>query len=262
MSWREDSQLAHDQLGLREGETRTQRATLEEAEREVDVLLAASEALTAWDSFEYGVERLLRGLAEALGLTAAALWLPQDDALVARASWSADAIDRAAVEGLLRDVRLQRGIGVAGCAWERREPVDRARANVDIPQALRAPDGLRDALGLPVLAGEEVLWVVELYSVAPADFSPRLMHVLSAVGRLLGAFLARRRGEVELSPLTGRELDVLTLAAEGLTGRKIAEQLSISSATVKTHLEHVYRKLGVSDRTAAVAHALRAGFIA
>jgi DNA-binding CsgD family transcriptional regulator len=189
--------------------------------------------------------------------------LPQDDALVARASWSADAIDHAAVEGLLRDVRLQRGIGLAGCAWARREPVDRARANNDtrLPQASRAPDGLRDALGLPVLAGEEVLWVVELYSLAPADFSPRLMRVLTAVGRLLGAFLARRRGEVELSPLTGRELDVLTLAAEGLTGRKIAEQLSISSATVKTHLEHVYRKLEVSDRTAAVAHALRAGFI-
>lgn len=104
--------------------------------------------------------------------------------------------------------------------------------------------------------------MIELYAAAPAAYGARLMHVLSAVGRLLGAFFARRRGEFDLSPLTGRELDVLTLAAEGRTGREIGEQLSISSAPVKTHLEHIYRKLGVSDRTAAVAHALRAGFIA
>jgi DNA-binding CsgD family transcriptional regulator len=61
--------------------------------------------------------------------------------------------------------------------------------------------------------------------------------------------------------LTPRELEILTLAGQSLSVRTIAESLTISPATVKTHLEHIYRKLDVHDRTAAVVHALRAGFI-
>jgi DNA-binding CsgD family transcriptional regulator len=61
--------------------------------------------------------------------------------------------------------------------------------------------------------------------------------------------------------LTPREVEILTLAGESLSVQTIAESLTISAATVKTHLEHIYRKLGVHDRTAAVVHALRAGII-
>ncbi|HWW90395.1 MAG TPA: LuxR C-terminal-related transcriptional regulator [Solirubrobacteraceae bacterium] len=61
--------------------------------------------------------------------------------------------------------------------------------------------------------------------------------------------------------LTPREVEILTLAGQSLSVRTIAESLTISPATVKTHLEHIYRKLDVHDRTAAVVHALRAGFI-
>lgn len=57
--------------------------------------------------------------------------------------------------------------------------------------------------------------------------------------------------------LTGRELEILQLLAFGHTNRDIAEKLFISPDTVKTHLEHIYQKLGASDRTAAVAEALR-----
>jgi DNA-binding NarL/FixJ family response regulator len=61
--------------------------------------------------------------------------------------------------------------------------------------------------------------------------------------------------------LTPREVQILTLAGQGLSVQTIAERLTISPATVKTHLEHIYRKLDVHDRTAAVVRALRAGFI-
>ena len=87
------------------------------------------------------------------------------------------------------------------------------------------------------------------------------MQVLTHAGAGCGALFARRRGELGLTPLSLREVEVLTLAARGLSVRGIAETLTISPATVKTHLEHIYRKLGVRDRTAAVANALRAGFI-
>jgi DNA-binding NarL/FixJ family response regulator len=57
--------------------------------------------------------------------------------------------------------------------------------------------------------------------------------------------------------LTAREIEVLQLLAFGHTNRDIAGRLFISPDTVKTHLEHIFEKLGASDRTAAVAEALR-----
>jgi DNA-binding NarL/FixJ family response regulator len=57
--------------------------------------------------------------------------------------------------------------------------------------------------------------------------------------------------------LTAREVEVLQLLAFGHTNKDIAERLFISPDTVKTHLEHIFEKLGTSDRTAAVAEALR-----
>lgn len=56
--------------------------------------------------------------------------------------------------------------------------------------------------------------------------------------------------------LSAREIDVLRLVAEGHSNREIGRQLHISEATVKTHLIHMYGKLGVNDRTAAVTVAL------
>jgi DNA-binding NarL/FixJ family response regulator len=56
--------------------------------------------------------------------------------------------------------------------------------------------------------------------------------------------------------LTGREIEVLRLAARGLSNSQIARELFVSATTVKAHLAHIYRKLSVSDRTAAVTTAL------
>ncbi|MCF3965011.1 response regulator transcription factor [Streptomyces fuscigenes] len=54
-------------------------------------------------------------------------------------------------------------------------------------------------------------------------------------------------------PLSAREREVLALVARGTSNREIAKELFISEATVKTHLTHLYAKLGVKDRAAAVA---------
>jgi DNA-binding CsgD family transcriptional regulator len=61
--------------------------------------------------------------------------------------------------------------------------------------------------------------------------------------------------------VTPRETEVLLLASHGLTYAEMAEQLAVSPTTVKTHLENIYPKLGVSDKAAAVAAALRHGLI-
>ena len=70
----------------------------------------------------------------------------------------------------------------------------------------------------------------------------------------------RLRAPQEQTP-TERELEVLTLVARGLTNRAIGRQLALSEATVKTHLVHVFSKLGVADRTAAVTVAYERGLI-
>lgn len=102
--------------------------------------------------------------------------------------------------------------------------------------------------------------------------------------RLIDAIRAAAQGETVLAPevasrlfantrgagtsgehpgvqLTSRELEVLRLAAEGRGNGEIGRQLHIGATTVKTHLLRAYEKLGVSDRTAAVAHAIRRGMI-
>jgi DNA-binding NarL/FixJ family response regulator len=61
--------------------------------------------------------------------------------------------------------------------------------------------------------------------------------------------------------LTARETDVLRHIAEGNRNRDIAERLFISEETVKVHVKHIMEKLGASDRTEAVAIAVRRGII-
>jgi len=61
--------------------------------------------------------------------------------------------------------------------------------------------------------------------------------------------------------LTRREREILTLAAEGRSAPEIARLLFLSPATIKTHLSNIYDKLGVKDRAAAVAKALREGVL-
>jgi DNA-binding CsgD family transcriptional regulator len=61
--------------------------------------------------------------------------------------------------------------------------------------------------------------------------------------------------------ITSRQVEVLSLASHGLTSIEIAEQIGVSATTVKTHFDNIFSRLGVSDRCAAVANALRHGLI-
>ena len=232
-------------------------------ERELAVQLAVSSALAEWEAFRPGAERLLRELAEALGLEAAALWLPRGDVLAARVVWSGPTVDGRALERFLGQHRLPRGVGLAGRAWERREPVTPSRSGTDdafLGRQAAALDGICSALAIPTVSDGEVSAVIVLYSADPLEHDEHLMRAFTSAGRQLGTFLARRPGMLT-TPLTVRELEVLTLAAQGLTGPEIAARLLLSAATVKTHLENLYAKIGVSSRVAAVAFALREGLI-
>lgn len=100
-----------------------------------------------------------------------------------------------------------------------------------------------------------------LKNMPPRDLAEAIRHVHAGNKRIppqVAAKLAEHLGE---EPLTPRELDVLQHLAGGNRNRDIARQLFISEETVKVHIKHIMEKLAASDRTQAVAIALRRGII-
>jgi DNA-binding NarL/FixJ family response regulator len=69
--------------------------------------------------------------------------------------------------------------------------------------------------------------------------------------------VARKLKQANTHELSLREIEVLNYAAQGKANKEIAASLHISEATVKTHLIHIFAKLGVTDRTAAVVEAIK-----
>jgi two-component system, NarL family, nitrate/nitrite response regulator NarL len=156
--------------------------------------------------------------------------------------------------------------------------VDRALAGVTAEQVLNAVgrDGLRTRVVL--IAAEPnpdvVYSAIENgaagYLTRAAD-AREVCDALTAVARgktVLAAELhagvfdeIRLRAFRERPLLSAREREILKLIAEGMSAPRIGARLHLSPATVKTHLQHIYEKLGVSERAAAVAAAMRRGLL-
>ncbi|MEU6656183.1 response regulator transcription factor [Streptomyces sp. NPDC046900] len=96
----------------------------------------------------------------------------------------------------------------------------------------------------------------ELFTAVRAAAEGRTVLSPAVASRLVSA--VRAPGN---EPLSVREREVLALVAKGMSNREIARVLFISEATVKTHLTHLYAKLGVKDRAAAVAVAYDRGIL-
>ena len=79
--------------------------------------------------------------------------------------------------------------------------------------------------------------------------------------RVTGALATPRLSTDVGVPLTQRESEVLRQLADGLTNKDIAQELHISYETVKEHVQHILRKVGVSDRTQAAVWAVRKGLV-
>ena len=97
----------------------------------------------------------------------------------------------------------------------------------------------------------------ELFRAVRAAARGEAVLAPSVASRLMGQL----RSPAPKEPLSQRELEVIRLIAQGRTNREAAAQLFISEVTVKTHLLHIYAKLGVNDRAAAVATAFERGLL-
>lgn len=177
--------------------------------------------------------------------------------VVGEAGGGAEAVSLA--ESLSPDVVLMdlRMPGVDGVAAIREIVKRRLRARVLV---LTTYDTDRE-----VLSAIEAGATGYLLKDAPRD---ELVRAVEATARgqaflsaSVGALLMERVRSPEPEALTDRELEVLRLVASGATNKDIAERMFLSEATVKTHLLHVYAKLGVNDRAAAVAAAYERGLL-
>ena len=106
--------------------------------------------------------------------------------------------------------------------------------------------------------GREVIQAIRSVHAGEAVLHPAVAaRLLSRAGRL-----SPRHAPVDSEePLTGREPEVLQLAAKGHSNKEIAKELVLSVPTVKAHLVNIFNKLGVGSRTEAVLHGLRMGWL-
>ncbi len=192
-------------------------------------------------------------------------------------------------EGLRMFLSIDPELTVVGEAANGEEAVSLARQ-------LRPNVILMDLL-MPEMDGIEAITVIRqempqteviaLTSVLESETVVRALQA-GAMGYLLkntkapelrNAIKAAAAGQVQLSPqasayllhkvqsprvevaLTGRETEVLRLLAQGQSNKEIARNLQIGEDTVKTHLGHIFTKLGVQSRTQAVLSAMRLGLI-
>jgi PAS domain S-box-containing protein len=234
-------------------------------ERDLQAHYAVTQTLREWESFDEGVVVLLRRLGTALDTTCAGLWTldPSGEHLVCRAFWTVPERNLLEFTAAARTRRFRRGESVIGGVWERAEPVgvpEMTATTTDLGRIASAA-GMRSLIAFPAGDAAGPIAVIALVSDEPRELTASLQRTLTGIGHELGNFLERRRAQLQPSPLSARELEVLRLAAEGNSGPEIAARLIVSPSTVKTHFENIYEKLGVGDRGGAVAHALRIGLI-
>jgi two-component system nitrate/nitrite response regulator NarL len=195
------------------------------------------------------------------------------------------------LEGIVRAVRERPELELVGSATNGEEALvglRRLKPDVAVLDLRMGPlsgkeilaAARRDGLATRILLLSAYLADDLVYGAIAAGAAGFLSKEMDRDG-ILDAVAAVSRGEVVLSPevqtgvareiqrremlgrarLTPRELEILALAAQGSSTPQIAERLHLSAATVKTHLQNAYDKLGVTDRTAAVAVAMRQGLL-
>jgi DNA-binding NarL/FixJ family response regulator len=185
-----------------------------------------------------------------------------DFEVAGEAADGAEAVDRATALGVdvvLMDLRMPRMGGVEAIRLLReRAPGIRVLvlttydSDADVLPAIEA--GATGYL-LKDSPRDELVRAVRAAHLGQAVLAPTVAQ------KLIGHVRAPAPRPAPPDALTDRELEVLRLVADGTTNKEAARRLFISEATVKTHLLHLYAKLGVRDRAAAVAAAYKSGLL-
>ena len=182
--------------------------------------------------------------------------------IVSEASTAAEAIeavDRELPDVVLMDIRMEGGDGLNALG----------RMKLDHPDL---PIVLFSAYDNPTYIARAVALGASGYVLKSAPRERLLEAINTAVAgesawtrverrRVTGALATPRLSQDIEVPLTQRESEVLRQMALGLTNKEIAKMLGISYETVKEHVQHILRKIGVSDRTQAAVWAVRKNLV-
>ena len=131
----------------------------------------------------------------------------------------------------------------------------RARLRNPFVQEVLRPVGAEHELKVFLPAAPGTICQFDFTRGPGSDFDERDRAILALLRPHLARLRHRWAQSIHSDYLTAREHEIIRHVARGLTNREIAEQLVVSSNTVRSHLDHIYEKLGVHTRTAAVAAA-------
>lgn len=127
------------------------------------------------------------------------------------------------------------------------------KRDVDEPYLRAALDAGADACCMATTSQTRLLQAIKAVAAGATWLDPEISNILLRSNRPEAA-----RSAIHLSP---REREILRLLTDGYTNEEIASRLNCGAATVKTHLLHLFRKLGVRDRVSAAVVALRGGLL-
>lgn len=182
-----------------------------------------------------------------------------DFAIVAEAATAERAVELAAEPGVdvvLMDLQFGPGSAMNGA-----QATAAITARAGAPRVLVVTTYDTDADTLPALEAGATGYLLKD---APPEELAQAVRAAAAGRSALAPSVADRLLERMRTPaaaLSARETEVLGLVADGLTNQQISQRLHLSQATVKSHLVHIYTKLAVDSRTAAVREARRRGLI-
>lgn len=170
-----------------------------------------------------------------------------------------EAVEQTAPDVVLLDIRMEGGDGLNALG---RMKLDHPDLPIVLYSAYDNPTYIARAVALGasgyVLKSAPRERLIEALNTAVAGESAWTREELR---RVTGALATPRLSQDIEVPLTQRESEVLRQMALGLTNKEIAKMLGISYETVKEHVQHILRKIGVSDRTQAAVWAVRKNLV-
>ncbi len=170
-----------------------------------------------------------------------------------------EAVERSTPDVVLMDIRMEGGDGLNALG---RMKLDHPDLPIVLFSAYDNPTYIARAVALGasgyVLKSAPRERLIEALDMAVAGESAWTREELR---RVTGALATPRLSQDIEVPLTQRESEVLRQMALGLTNKEIAKMLGISYETVKEHVQHILRKIGVSDRTQAAVWAVRKNLV-
>jgi len=188
-----------------------------EAVRRLHAQYATTRALAESTSLREAAPKVLRAICETLGWEHGALWRVDAAAEALRCVnlWSPPKASFPKFAAISRRSAFARGVGLPGRVWASGRPawIPDVVKDPNFPRApAAAREGLRAALGFPILLGTEVLGVLEFFSRASRRPDKELLALLATAGSQIGQFVERRRAEDELATLFETSRDILGVA--------------------------------------------------